>query len=153
MESTPRTATPRHNCRDGALGLVAEKAGPESKGSPLVVRQVENGSGRRLGAVPDWLAELRRETGELFRVNDVFKAAAHLFGAEFLRSRPHPPSLICRKLAPVLVTAKAVAGGFEHTHRTAGPDLLGSGHGVGVLPDRVRPVAVGTHLEEQGPMG
>ena len=55
---------------------------------PLLVRQAEKDSGRRPGATTDELVELKRlkrENAELRRANDILKAAAHFFGAEFDR--------------------------------------------------------------------
>ena len=71
-----------------AICSVAEKLGPKAETVRLWVRQAEKDIGCRPGATTDELAELKRlkrENAELRRVNDIFKAAAHFFGAELDR--------------------------------------------------------------------
>jgi len=69
-----------------AICSVAQMLGPNGSSVRLWVRRTETDRGRRPGPTTDQLTELKRlkrENAELVRANDILKAAAHFFGAEF----------------------------------------------------------------------
>jgi transposase len=78
--------------RTQAMRSIAAKLGIGSVGSLRNwVRRAEVDAGRRPGTTteePDEVKRLRREVAELRRANEILKAAASFFAAEF--DRPHP---------------------------------------------------------------
>jgi transposase len=73
-----------------AIRSIAEKFGMSSETLRKYVRQAETDEGHRPGLTTDErkrLKELEREVRELRRANEILKAAAAFFGAEFDRQQ------------------------------------------------------------------